>query len=68
MSLVYNSSQIQALSRKKKKKETQTPTLVKIDLLKLITKDEDHAFKGNNICNSLRFIHYHYLISPALLD
>ena len=55
MSLVYNSSQIQALSRKKKKKETQTPTLVKIDLLKLITKDEDYAFKGTIFaihCNS----------------
>ena len=49
MSLVYNSGQIQALSRKKKKKKTQTPTLVKIDLLKLIAKDEDYAFKGNNI-------------------
>ena len=67
MSLVYNSSQIQALSRKKKKKETQTPTLVKIDLLKLITKDEDHAFKENNICNSLQFIHCHYLISPLII-
>ena len=40
------------LSVETKKKETQSPTLVKIDLLKLITKDEDHAFKGNNICNS----------------
>ena len=54
MSLVYNSSQIQALSRKKKK-ETQTPTLVKIDLLKLITKGEDDAFKRKIFaihCNS----------------
>ena len=67
MSLVYNSSQIQALSRKKKKKETQTPTLVKIDLLKLITKDEDYAFKGNNICDSLQFIHCHYLISTLIM-
>ena len=66
MSLVYDSSQIEALSRKKKK-EMQTPTLVKIDLLKLITKDEDHAFKGNNICNSLQFIHCHYLISPLTM-
>ena len=65
MSLVYNSSQIQALSRKKKK--TQTPTLVKIDLLKLITKDEDYAIKGNNICDSLQFIHCHYLTSPLIM-
>ena len=65
MSLVYNSSQIQALSRKKKK--TQTPTLVKIDLLKLITKDEDYAIKGNNICDSLQFTHCHYLTSPLIM-
>ena len=65
MSLVYNSSQIQALSRKKKK--TQTPTLVKIDLLKLITKDEDYAIKGNNICDSLQFIRCHYLTSPLIM-
>ena len=67
MSLVFNSSQIQALSRKEKKKKTQTPTLAKIDLLKLITKDEDYAIKGNNLCDSLRFIHCHYLISPLIM-
>ena len=55
MSLVYDSSQIQANSRQKKKGNTNSDA-----------KDEDHAFKGNNICNSLQFIHCHYLISHLI--
>ena len=61
MSLVYNSSHIQALSRKKKKMETQTPTLVKIDLVKLI-RTRIMPSKG-----TIFAIHCHYLISPLIM-
>ena len=55
MSLVYNSSHIQALSRKKKKNGNANSDASKNRPCKT-NQDEDDAFKGNNICDSLSLL------------